>query len=101
MLDWLEVRAGRLLEQERALRAWEAAGGDVGRLERLARRVAAGRCTDWPGRWAGTLEWRACPALRAADPGPEGAARAGRGSRCGTRPDACACPRPWPLVVFG
>jgi hypothetical protein len=61
-LDWLGVSAGRLLARERALRAWEAAGGDVG------------RCTDWPGRWAGRPEWRACPAPRVAGPGKDKAA---------------------------
>jgi hypothetical protein len=60
----------RLPERGRAILTWGAAGGGVDRLATLARRVTAGRGTDWPGRPPG-------PEPRTTD--GAGAARLGRG----------------------
>jgi hypothetical protein len=53
----------RRRERRRALRAWVEAGGDVGALADLDRRVAHARATDWPGRPAGPEPRQGIPDL--------------------------------------
>jgi hypothetical protein len=80
------MTAARLHERGLALTRWEQAGGDVGRLLRLDRRVRRGQLTDFPElraeaplgveprqRWAQILRCDACGATIvdcACPPGP-------------------------------
>jgi hypothetical protein len=53
----------RRRERGRALRTWVEAGGDVGALADLDRRVARAAATDWPGRPAGPEPRQGIPDL--------------------------------------
>jgi hypothetical protein len=63
------IGAERRRERGRALRAWVEAGGDVGALADLDRRVARAAATDWPGRRAGPEPRQGIPDLDLPDGG--------------------------------
>jgi hypothetical protein len=65
----VDMTTERLVERGSAILAWQAAGGDVGKLARLDRAVrkADPRTTDWPGRRPGPEVRNGIPDLDWAD----------------------------------